>query len=105
MTESLRVAFYGRGQVATNTAAILDQREGVEVIGAFGRDERDAALRSGADVVVIATTSFCQGSQPISRPRSTPARTSSRRPKRPRTRGPTIRRQRIASTRWLVPAE
>ncbi|HEY2651365.1 MAG TPA: hypothetical protein VGI50_05550 [Solirubrobacteraceae bacterium] len=58
MTESLSVAFYGRGQVATNTAAILDEREGVEVIGAFGRDERDAALRSGADVVVIATTSF-----------------------------------------------
>jgi 4-hydroxy-tetrahydrodipicolinate reductase len=54
----IRVAFYGAGQVSTNTAAILRRREGIEVLGPFGRAERDEALRSGADVVVIATTSF-----------------------------------------------
>jgi len=54
----MRVAFYGAGQVATNTAAILAGREGIEVLGTFGRDRREEALRSGADVVVIATTSF-----------------------------------------------
>ena len=96
MTESRRVAFYGRGQVAANTAAILDERHGIEVVGAFRRDERDAgALRSGPDVVVIATTSFCQRSQLLSRPQSTPAGRSSRRPRRPCARGLTMRRQRI----------
>ena len=54
----IRVAFYGAGQVSTNTAAILQRRDGIEVLGPFGRSERDEALRSGADVVVIATTSF-----------------------------------------------
>jgi hypothetical protein len=54
----LRVAFYGAGQVSTNAAEILRRRPDVEVLGPFGRDERDRALRSGADVVVIATTSF-----------------------------------------------
>jgi 4-hydroxy-tetrahydrodipicolinate reductase len=58
MPRTLRVAFYGSGQVATNTAAILRRREGVEVLGPFDRDRRDEALRSGADVVVIATTSL-----------------------------------------------
>jgi hypothetical protein len=53
----MRVAFYGAGQVSTNTATIL-RRRGIEVLGPFGRDRRDDALRSGADVVVIATTSF-----------------------------------------------
>ena len=54
----ITVSFYGNGLVANNTAAVLRGREGVEVRGPYGRDERDAALRSGADVVVIATTSF-----------------------------------------------
>jgi 4-hydroxy-tetrahydrodipicolinate reductase len=54
----LRVAFYGAGQVSTNAAAILSRRAGFEVLGPFGREQRDDALRSGADVVVIATTSF-----------------------------------------------
>jgi 4-hydroxy-tetrahydrodipicolinate reductase len=54
----LRVSFYGAGQVSGNAAAILRGRPGYEVLGPFGREERDAALRSGADVVVIATTSF-----------------------------------------------
>ncbi len=58
MRELLRVAFYGPGQVSTNAAAILSRREAFEVIGPFGRDRRDEAVRSGADVVVIATTSF-----------------------------------------------
>lgn len=56
--ERLRVAFYGAGQVSTNTAEILRRRAGIEVLGPYGRDRRDDALRSGADVVVIATTSF-----------------------------------------------
>jgi 4-hydroxy-tetrahydrodipicolinate reductase len=58
MARPLRVSFYGAGQVATNTAEILRARAGVEVLGPYGRDRREEALRSGADVVVIATTSF-----------------------------------------------
>jgi 2,4-diaminopentanoate dehydrogenase len=58
MTGPLRVAFYGAGQVATNTAEILRRRVGIEVLGPFGRAQREEALRGGADVVVIATTSF-----------------------------------------------
>jgi 2,4-diaminopentanoate dehydrogenase len=58
MSQTLRVAFYGAGQVGTAAAEILGRRPGIEVLGPFGRDQRDAALRSGADVVVIATTSF-----------------------------------------------
>ena len=54
----MRVALYGAGQLATNVAAILSLRPGHEVLGPCGRDRRDDALRSGADVVVIATTSF-----------------------------------------------
>jgi 4-hydroxy-tetrahydrodipicolinate reductase len=54
----LRVAFYGAGQASTNASNILRRREGVQVLGPFGRDRRDEALRAGADVVVIATTSF-----------------------------------------------
>jgi hypothetical protein len=54
----LRVSFYGAGQVARNASAILTRRVGVTVLGPFAREQRDEALRSGADVVVIATTSF-----------------------------------------------
>jgi hypothetical protein len=54
----MRVALYGAGQVSRNVAAILARRAGVDVLGPFGRDARERALRSGADVVVIATTSF-----------------------------------------------
>ncbi len=61
MDRPLRVAFYGAGQVSTNSAEILRRRDGIEVLGVFGRDARDEALRSGADVVVIATTSFLAG--------------------------------------------
>ena len=58
MAAPLRVAFYGAGQVSTNAAEILRRRENMEVLGPFGRAQREEALRSGADVVVIATTSF-----------------------------------------------
>ena len=54
----IAVSFYGNGLVSNNTAAVLRRRTGIEVRGPYGRDERDAALRSGADVVLIATTSF-----------------------------------------------
>lgn len=58
MTPPLQVAFYGDGQVSAGACAILRGREGYEVLGPFGRADRDRAVRSGADVVVIATTSF-----------------------------------------------
>lgn len=54
----LRVSLYGRGQVATNVAGVLAAREAVDVLGPFGRDQRTVALGGGADVVVVATTSF-----------------------------------------------
>lgn len=54
----LTVAFYGAGQVATNAAALLRSRAGYRVLGPCGRADRDAAVRSGSDVVVVATTSF-----------------------------------------------
>lgn len=58
MTPPLRVAFFGAGQVSGNASVILRGRDGYEVLGPFARDDRAAALQSGADVVVIATTSF-----------------------------------------------
>jgi 4-hydroxy-tetrahydrodipicolinate reductase len=58
MSRQLRVALYGAGQVSTNVAAILARREDIDVLGPFGRTQRAEALGSGADVVVIATTSF-----------------------------------------------
>jgi 2,4-diaminopentanoate dehydrogenase len=58
MMRPVRVAFYGAGQVSGNASEILRRRGDVEVLGPFGRSRRDDALRSGADVVVIATTSF-----------------------------------------------
>lgn len=58
MTGPLRVNVYGAGLVGSNVAEALAGREGIEIFGPFGREERDAALGTGADVVVIATTSF-----------------------------------------------
>jgi hypothetical protein len=58
MARPLRVAFYGAGQVGSAAATILRRRSGYEVLGPFGREQREQALRSGADAVVIATTSF-----------------------------------------------
>lgn len=60
MTRALSVSVYGAGQAGTNIAALLRRRSGVDVRGPFGRHEREQALRSGASVVVIATTSFLQ---------------------------------------------
>lgn len=54
----MRVAVYGAGQLGTGVARILSQRGGFEILGPHGRERRDQALRSGADVVVVATTSF-----------------------------------------------
>ena len=54
----MRVAVYGAGHVGTAVAGLLAKGAGYEVSGPFHRTERDRALRSGAEVVVIATTSF-----------------------------------------------
>jgi 2,4-diaminopentanoate dehydrogenase len=54
----MRVALYGQGQVNRNVARILGARGGYDVLGPLGRDDREQALGSGADAVVIATTSF-----------------------------------------------
>lgn len=56
--EALRVAIYGAGLVGGNLARVLAARPSITVHGPYGRSERTAALTSGADVVVIATTSF-----------------------------------------------
>jgi hypothetical protein len=58
MNGRLRVSIYGAGQVGHNAAEILGRREDVTVLGPFGRAQRSEALCGGADVVVIATTSF-----------------------------------------------
>src|SRR5580658_10518550 len=54
----MKVALYGAGSVSRSASRILSQRQGIEVLGVFGRQDRERALTSGADVVVIATTSF-----------------------------------------------
>jgi 4-hydroxy-tetrahydrodipicolinate reductase len=58
MGTPLRVSLYGAGLVGGNVAKVLSGRKGIRVEGPFDRAERDRALRGGADVVVIATTSF-----------------------------------------------
>jgi len=60
----LKVAIYGPGQLGSNVARILGQRADIVVDGPRGREEREAVLRSGADVVVIATTSFLRDVAP-----------------------------------------
>jgi 4-hydroxy-tetrahydrodipicolinate reductase len=52
------VAIYGDGQLGNSVAGLLRRRGGYEVRGPFGRDEVEAALDGGADVVVIATTTL-----------------------------------------------
>lgn len=54
----MRVAIYGAGQLGSGVARLLRERGGVEVAGPYGREARAAALCGGADVVLIATTSF-----------------------------------------------
>lgn len=54
----MHVSLYGDGQVNGGVARLLARRTGVTVAGPFGRADRERALAAGADVVVIATTSF-----------------------------------------------
>jgi 4-hydroxy-tetrahydrodipicolinate reductase len=54
----VEVALYGAGQVAHNIATILARRSDIDVVGPAGRPRRVETLTAGADVVVIATTSF-----------------------------------------------
>lgn len=51
------VTIYGAGQLGTNVATLLRDRGHHEVRGPFPRQEDQAALESGADLVIIATTS------------------------------------------------
>ncbi|NQV97735.1 MAG: hypothetical protein HQ486_08065 [Acidimicrobiaceae bacterium] len=50
------VSIYGAGQLGTSVAKLLSERPSLNVSGPYGRTERDKALKSGADVVIIATT-------------------------------------------------
>lgn len=50
------VSIYGKGQLGTEVARLLREVPAHRVLGPFGRDERAEALGSGADVVIIATT-------------------------------------------------
>ena len=54
----MRVSLYGNGQVNRGVAEILATRSGYEVAGPYGRGDRERGLCSGADIVVVATTSF-----------------------------------------------
>ena len=50
------VAIVGRGQLGTAVAEILRAEGSHEVLGPFGRDDAQQGVTTGADVVVIATT-------------------------------------------------
>ena len=52
------VAIYGAGQLGQAVATGLRERGSHRVSGPFSRDERELALNSGADVVLIATTTL-----------------------------------------------
>ena len=54
----VEVAIYGAGQLGNGIAHILEGRPGMRVLGPGDRSQRRRLLGSGADVVVIATTSF-----------------------------------------------
>ena len=60
----LRVAVYGAGQLGSTVCNILATRPSYEVAGPYSRKERGKALSSGADVVVITTTSFLDAVAP-----------------------------------------
>lgn len=51
-----RVSIYGSGQLGTGVADILRQNPRYQVEGPHGRGAREEALTSGADLVIIATT-------------------------------------------------
>lgn len=50
------IAIYGSGQLGTTVSQLLSAISHHKVLGPFGRDESTKALESGADVVIIATT-------------------------------------------------
>lgn len=50
------ISIYGAGQLGRTVAEILAEVPHHRVLGVFGRDQRDTALTSSADVVIIATT-------------------------------------------------
>lgn len=50
------IAIYGAGQLGTTVAQILAEVPHHTVLGVYGRNDRQTALTSGADVVIIATT-------------------------------------------------
>ena len=50
------VAIYGAGQLGTTVAEILQKVPHHKVLGVFNRSQREQALTSKADVVIIATT-------------------------------------------------
>ena len=52
----VRVSIFGAGQLGSSVAQLLHSVPGYEVMGPFNRSQRDTALGSGADVVIIATT-------------------------------------------------
>jgi 2,4-diaminopentanoate dehydrogenase len=52
----LSVSIYGAGQLGNGVAAALRAGGRCTVLGPFGRSDRQKALASGADVVLIATT-------------------------------------------------
>jgi len=52
----LRVAIFGAGQLGNGVAALLQPGGRCTVLGPFSRAQRTQALASGADVVLIATT-------------------------------------------------
>jgi len=54
----IRVAIYGPGQLGTSVRDILQHRPGINVGEFGGRERRQRVLESGADVVLICTTSF-----------------------------------------------
>jgi hypothetical protein len=60
----MKVSLYGDGQISNNVAAILRGRSDIEVLGPYGRADRDRAIGSGADVVVIGTTTFLRDVAP-----------------------------------------
>ena len=51
-----RVSIYGAGQLGAGVADILRRNPRYDVAGPYGRSDRDAALASGADLVIVATT-------------------------------------------------
>ena len=50
------VSIYGAGQLGHGVARILGERGRHSVLGPFGRAERSTALTTGADLVLVATT-------------------------------------------------